>query len=561
MSIVRLPLAFVILALPLAAQQPAAPAPTPQPSFSADSGAVMQVVQNLFQGMRRRDTTLMRAQFHSSAEMRSAANTRNGMVITADLVDDWIHGVAGAPDTLLLDERTSAPVVRVDGNYATVWTPYEFWLGNTFSHCGADLFSFARTPEGWKIVFVADSRRRAGCASSAPNTPAPPFVAPPRAADSAHAVAAVLRLLDGMRTRDTAQMRSTLDGGVPMYSTLQRASPLVGVDSANGWITGVAFSTDGPILDERVGVASVEIDGNLANLSAYYEFRRGDQFSHCGMDQFVLGRTARGWKVIGVGYSVRRTECPQSLTLDARQSALRDLVAAERAFVRYADSASAPPAFVWALREDAITLDSNGVKLMRPIYAARHRNNALLSWAPSYVDVAADGEMGVTSGPWEWRAARDSAVQARGQFLTIWRKGAERWQVALDLGIGGDSTADLTEPVTVMSAGTTGQARLSDITDLERRRLNGNGWVAALRALSASDVRVLRENSVRGSSSAAIDGAASLRFQSLGGTVATSGDLGATWGTWKDGAKKGSYVRIWKRTREGWRVVVDRMGD
>ncbi|HTK55625.1 MAG TPA: nuclear transport factor 2 family protein, partial [Gemmatimonadales bacterium] len=414
--------ATFLLVTPLAAQQPAPPAPAPQPSFSADSAAVMQVVGDLFQGMRKRDTTLMRAQFHPGAAMRSAANGRNGMVILADGVGDWIHAVAGAPDTLLLDERTSAPVVRVDGNYATVWTPYEFWLGNTFSHCGADLFSFARTTEGWKIVFVADSRRRAGCPSSTPNTPAPPFTAPSRSVDSAQAVAAVLRLLDGMRTRDTAQMRSGLEGSVPMYAVAQRAEgPALGVDSGSAWITGVAGSINGPTLDERIASTSVEIDGNLANVSAYYEFRRGEQFSHCGMDQFVLGRTARGWKVIGIGYSARRSECTQSLTLDQRASALRDLVAAERAFVRYADSASAPPAFVWALREDAITLDGEGVKLMRPIYAARHRNSALLSWAPSFVDIAADGEMGVTSGPWEWRPAPDSAVKARGQFLTIWR--------------------------------------------------------------------------------------------------------------------------------------------
>jgi hypothetical protein len=522
----------------------------------------MQVVNDLFQGMRRRDTTLMRAQFHSSAAMRSAGNTRAGMVIAADAVEDWIHAVAGAPDTLLLDERTSAPVVRVDGNYATVWTPYEFWLGRTFSHCGADLFSFGRTPEGWRIVFVADSRRRAGCPSSAPGTPAGPSVAPARGVDSAHAVAAVLRLLDGMRTRDTALMRSGLEGSVPMYATVQRpAGPSIGVDSGSSWINGVATTTGAPALDERIGPASVEIDGNLANVSAYYEFRRGDQFSHCGLDQFVLGRTAGGWKVISVAYSVRRDGCTPSLTLDPRHAALRDLVAAERAFARYADSASAPPAFVWALRDDAIALDSSGVKLMRPIYAARHRNNAVLSWAPSFVDVAADGAMGVTSGPWTWRPARDSAVQARGQFLTIWRKGPERWQVALDVGIGGDSTADLTEPVTVMPAGSAGRARLSDLTDLERHRLNGDGWVGALRSLSTPDVRVVRENTARGSGTAAIDGAASVRFQSLGGTVATSGDLGATWGTWRDGAKQGSYVRIWKRTADGWRVVIDRMGE
>lgn len=552
----------LLVAGPLVAQQPVALSPV-QPSFSADSGAIMQVVNDMFRGMRVRDTALVRAQFHAVPTMRSTANLRTGMVVIVDSVDGFLRAIMAQPDTVLLDERLGPPTVRVDGNFATVWAYYEFWRAGLFSHCGADLFSLARTGAGWKILNVSDSRRRAACVTRPPGLPlVAPFRSPPREIDSSLAVAAVLRLLDGMRTRDTAQMRRELEGSVPMRAAVQRPDgPDVGVDSGATWIAGVASSLGAPALDERIGPAAVEIDGNLASVSAYYEFRRGDQFSHCGMDQFVLGRTAGGWKVIAIGYSARRTGCPQRLTLDARQSALRDLVAAERAFVRYADSASAPPAFVWALREDAITLTGDGVKPMRPIYAARQRNSALLSWAPSFVDVAADGELGVTSGPWEWRPARDSAVQARGQFLTIWRKGPERWQVALDLGIGGDSTADLGEPVAVMPAGEAGRARLSDLTDLERHRIVGNGWVHALRALSAPGVRVLRENSARGSGPQAIDGAASVRFQSLGGTIATSGDLGATWGTWKDGAKKGSYVRIWKRTGDGWRVVIDRLGD
>jgi len=170
----RLPLlAALLVAAPLAAQQPTAAAPTPpppQPAFAADSGAVMQVVRNLFTGMRTRDTALMRAQFHSSATMRSASYDRTAKaMIEEDTPSEWITGVAGAPATLFLDERLGPPVVHVDGNLATVWVYYEFWLGDRFSHCGADVFTFGRTAEGWKIVFVADSRRRgASCAQNLP---------------------------------------------------------------------------------------------------------------------------------------------------------------------------------------------------------------------------------------------------------------------------------------------------------------------------------------------------------------------------------------------------------
>ena len=169
-SLSSLALSAGLLASPLAAQQPTAPvAPPPQPPFAADSAAVHQVIKNIFTGMRIRDTTLMRAQFHPSATMRSASYNRAALaVIEDDGVGDWITGVAGAPATMVLDERLGAPQITVDGNLASLWVYYEFWAGDRFSHCGADVFTFGRTAEGWKIVFVADSRRRTGCAQNLP---------------------------------------------------------------------------------------------------------------------------------------------------------------------------------------------------------------------------------------------------------------------------------------------------------------------------------------------------------------------------------------------------------
>lgn len=161
--------ATLLLAAPLAAQQPVPTPPPPQPQFAADSAAVHQVVTNVFTGMRTRDTTLMRGQFHPSATMRSAAWDRTARaVIEEDGVNDWLTGVAGAPAALVLDERLGPPVIHVDGNLATLWVYYEFWAGDRFSHCGADVFTLGRTAEGWKIVFVADSRRRTGCAQNLP---------------------------------------------------------------------------------------------------------------------------------------------------------------------------------------------------------------------------------------------------------------------------------------------------------------------------------------------------------------------------------------------------------
>jgi hypothetical protein len=54
-------------------------------------------------------------------------------------------------------------VVHVDGPLAVVWTDYAFFAGQKFSHCGVDAFQLARTPAGWRIVALADTRKTEGC--------------------------------------------------------------------------------------------------------------------------------------------------------------------------------------------------------------------------------------------------------------------------------------------------------------------------------------------------------------------------------------------------------------
>ncbi len=160
----------VLLLLPgvLAAQQPAAaaPSPPPQPAYAADSAAIRLVVTRLFDGMRARDTAAMRALFHEPVAMRSVAVRQGQNVVEADGLEDWFKGLSSAPAGLLLDERLGPPEIRVDGNLAMVWAYYEFYAGDKFSHCGVDSFQLGRTDAGWKILLLADSRRRAGCSQT-----------------------------------------------------------------------------------------------------------------------------------------------------------------------------------------------------------------------------------------------------------------------------------------------------------------------------------------------------------------------------------------------------------
>lgn len=124
------------------------------------------MVQRLFDGMRAHDTAMMRSTLSPQVRLLGTAE-RDGrtQVVTAD-VNRWIASAGAARE--VLDERLVDPEVRVDGDMATVWTGYTFYVGTRFSHCGYDSFQLARTSDGWKIVSIMDTRRQDGCPGGTP---------------------------------------------------------------------------------------------------------------------------------------------------------------------------------------------------------------------------------------------------------------------------------------------------------------------------------------------------------------------------------------------------------
>ena len=65
------------------------------------------------------------------------------------------------PHTEVYDERISFTSILIDDNLATAWTPYRFYIGETFSHQGVNAFQLVKTREGeWKILSIIDTRRK-----------------------------------------------------------------------------------------------------------------------------------------------------------------------------------------------------------------------------------------------------------------------------------------------------------------------------------------------------------------------------------------------------------------
>ena len=74
-----------------------------------------------------------------------------------------MQAISGKKKADVYLEKLLSYDIRIDGNLASVWTPYEFYLNGNFSHCGANSFQLFHNNGKWEIIFLVDMRRRGDC--------------------------------------------------------------------------------------------------------------------------------------------------------------------------------------------------------------------------------------------------------------------------------------------------------------------------------------------------------------------------------------------------------------
>jgi hypothetical protein len=71
----------------------------------------------------------------------------------------------------------------------------------------------------------------------------------------------------------------------------------------------IAGAKAGDVWNERIFDPEVRIDADLAQVWAYYTFHLNKQFSHCGVDAFMLRKVGGAWKITQLADSRRTQGC------------------------------------------------------------------------------------------------------------------------------------------------------------------------------------------------------------------------------------------------------------
>ena len=127
--------------------------------------------------------------------------------------------------------------------------------------------------------------------------------------ETAMIMTTVHKVFDAMRTRDTVLLASAFDTTARLVSGPRNNGTSVSLITPSQFGAALNRAPAGDVWIERIWDPEVRIDGDVAMVWAYYTFHRNKEFSHCGVDAFMLRRIGGQWKITQLSDSRRTTNC------------------------------------------------------------------------------------------------------------------------------------------------------------------------------------------------------------------------------------------------------------
>ena len=124
----------------------------------AQEAQVKKTVETFFAGLNSADVAKIKSVCSDklilqSVELHTAANK-----FTEQTADAFYKMIAETASKVKFEEKVMDYKILTDGTIAHVWVPYEFFIEGQLSHKGVNSFELVKFKEGWKVVYIIDTR-------------------------------------------------------------------------------------------------------------------------------------------------------------------------------------------------------------------------------------------------------------------------------------------------------------------------------------------------------------------------------------------------------------------
>lgn len=131
---------------------------------SIEEKEIKETINTFFKGLHNGDSTMVKSTLHPSIKIQTTGTNKEGKkILKTETKNQLLRAIASKKASDIYFEKLLSYTIEIDGNLASVWTPYEFYYNGKFSHCGANSFQLFNNNGKWEIIYLVDMRRRSNC--------------------------------------------------------------------------------------------------------------------------------------------------------------------------------------------------------------------------------------------------------------------------------------------------------------------------------------------------------------------------------------------------------------
>lgn len=131
---------------------------------NSDELEVKNTIIKFFNAFHKQDSIAIKELVSKDLKLQSIGKNKEGITqLRSEEFSAFLKSIVSIPKDQKFEEKLLDFKIRMDGDMANAWTPYEFWFNDKFSHCGVNSFQLVKLESVWKIIYLIDTRRREDC--------------------------------------------------------------------------------------------------------------------------------------------------------------------------------------------------------------------------------------------------------------------------------------------------------------------------------------------------------------------------------------------------------------
>ena len=122
-----------------------------------------ETIHGFFKAFNEDNGEKLESYFADKTSMVSTFKDKNdSTIVSFEKVEVFLNAFGNKQGNTWREDVSNIKV-DIDGDFAQAWFDYQFYLNDKLNHCGVDAFQMIRVNTEWKIVHLADTRRKDNC--------------------------------------------------------------------------------------------------------------------------------------------------------------------------------------------------------------------------------------------------------------------------------------------------------------------------------------------------------------------------------------------------------------